>query len=362
MPDHNSHNVDQEEEKLLKSISFGKLMIPVFLGVGAVVYMITSQFDLGEIKKLSWTKSTIFWLLMAVLIYVLRHLCYSWRLRYASDNFFSLRQCIRLIIIWEFSSAASPTSVGGAGVAFYLLSQEKLGMARTMAVVLYTMVLDTLFLLVASPLFILVLGTFVVKPGVNDLFSDSTGLMYVLFWFFMFLYGIIFFYGLFINQNSISKLLRGLGKMPGLRRWQTGFNKTADEIIIAASEMQNKSMQFHLKNFWFTAGAWTLKFLGLNAVLLALVPDTCSSIYDQLVILGRGMSMHIISAFIPTPGASGVLEVLFGGFFTDYIPKRAASLVALIWRLITYYPYLLLGAVIIPIWIRDVIRARKYGR
>jgi glycosyltransferase 2 family protein len=360
MTDQQDH-IKSEEETLLKSISFGKLMIPVVLGVGAVLYMITAQFDLTEIKKLHWSINTVWWLVVAVGIYVIRHLCYAWRLRYASNNFFSLKQAIRLIVIWEFSSAASPTAVGGAGVAFYLLSQEKFGMAKTMAVVIYTMVLDTLFLLIASPLFIIIFGAFIVKPGVENIFTDPTGFLYILVWFFMFAYGFLFFYGLFINPNSISKLLHGMGRLPLLKRWQPGFHKTAQEIIIAADEMKHKDFKFHIRNFSYTAGAWILKFLGLNAVLLALVPDSCSTVYDQLVILGRGMCMHIITAFSPTPGGAGIVEIFFGRFFTDYIPESTASLVALIWRLITYYPYLLLGAVIIPIWLRDVIRSRKSG-
>jgi uncharacterized protein (TIRG00374 family) len=66
------------------------------------------------------------------------------------------------------------------------------------------------------------------------------------------------------------------------------------------------------------------------------------------------MAMHTIEAFSPTPGASGVAEYLFGGFFSDYIPKGISSLIALVWRLIGYYSYLIAGVIIIPIWFRQV--------
>ena len=36
-----------------------------------------------------------------------------------SDYAFSWPKAIQLIVIWEFSTAVSPTSVGGAGVAFW---------------------------------------------------------------------------------------------------------------------------------------------------------------------------------------------------------------------------------------------------
>lgn len=72
--------------------------------------------------------------------------------------------------------------------------------------------------------------------------------------------------------------------------------------------------------------------------------------------------MYVITAFSPTPGGAGIAEYLFGGFFSDYIPESVGSLVALIWRLITYYPYLILGAIIIPIWIRGIIVKRRLLR
>ena len=69
--------------------------------------------------------------------------------------------------------------------------------------------------------------------------------------------------------------------------------------------------------------------------------------------------MHVTTAFSPTPGGAGVAEYLFGGYFIDYVSEGIASLVALIWRIITYYTYLIGGAIIIPIWIREVMNRRR---
>jgi glycosyltransferase 2 family protein len=65
--------------------------------------------------------------------------------------------------------------------------------------------------------------------------------------------------------------------------------------------------------------------------------------------------MMIIS---PTPGGSGFAEVILGRYISDTIPAgldHAGSLalaVAIIWRIISYYPYLIIGASIIPGWIQ----------
>jgi uncharacterized protein (TIRG00374 family) len=71
--------------------------------------------------------------------------------------------------------------------------------------------------------------------------------------------------------------------------------------------------------------------------------------------------MHVVTAFTPTPGGSGVAEYLFGGFYSDYISEGISSLAALIWRLITYYPYLIAGVIIVPIWFSDIVKRKRTG-
>ena len=53
------------------------------------------------------------------------------------------------------------------------------------------------------------------------------------------------------------------------------------------------------------------------------------------------------------------MELMFSGFFSDYISEGIGSVGALLWRLITYYPYLILGIIIIPNWLRRIVRLKK---
>lgn len=80
---------------------------------------------------------------------------------------------------------------------------------------------------------------------------------------------------------------------------------------------------------------------------------------NQAIIYARSETMYAITQFSPTPGAAGVSELLFGGFFSDYVPKSVGSIIALIWRLITYYPYLILGVILVPNWLRKLINSKR---
>lgn len=61
----------------------------------------------------------------------------------------------------------------------------------------------------------------------------------------------------------------------------------------------------------------------------------------------------------PTPGGSGFAEFVFTRFLGEFIPVEPAILgtvaiaMALIWRLATYYPYLVIGAIMFPRWIKS---------
>jgi glycosyltransferase 2 family protein len=56
----------------------------------------------------------------------------------------------------------------------------------------------------------------------------------------------------------------------------------------------------------------------------------------------------------PTPGGSGFAEYVFTNYLVDFLPMSSVAVVmALVWRLITYYPYLIAGSIIFPKWLKD---------
>ena len=54
--------------------------------------------------------------------------------------------------------------------------------------------------------------------------------------------------------------------------------------------------------------------------------------------------VYIIGAFVPIPGASGGIEYGFTQFFGVYVGLDIISAVLLLWRFITYYLGVILGA------------------
>lgn len=352
----------EEQQEVLKSIRISRIIVPILIGLGVVGYLFWKQYDPEEFSKIEWTNHTTFWVCVSLTFLIIRHFAYAKRLRILSEGVFSWRKCIELIFIWEFSSAVSPTSVGGSAVALFVLSQEKLSAAKTTTIVLYSAILDTIFFVGTLPIFILLLGPEIIRPNMSG-FDDIDGWGYTFLgaYVLMMFYGTAFFYGIFINPKPIKKIVVGATRIKWLRKYRHKAVELGNDIIIASKEMKLKKWNFHLSAFLSTATAWSCRFLLLNCLIIAFVETTPLDFISQFKLYARLETMFVIMAFSPTPGGVGIAEATFGGFVTDYLPVSGniGLTIAVLWRLFTYYSYLLLGAIIIPNWIRNLINERK---
>lgn len=362
-----NENVGAEQE-LMESIRFSRVIIPVVLGLGVVGYLLYSAITKEPLPKIDWTGFTIMMLALSVVLLGLRHFAYMVRLRILTDGFFSWKKCFELIFIWEFSSAITPTSVGGSAVAMFVLSQEKLPAGKIATIVFYSMVLDTLFFVVGLPLLFLFLGSQMIYPE-----SGGDGFQFWRNWFYiayvlMIIYGSVFLYGIIISPTKVKRFLTWICSFGFLKRFKEKAEGLGNDMVLAATEIKGKPLSFHLGAFGATATAWTIRFVLVMVLMMAFVPVVREgfSLFQQTLIYGRLEVMFVVLALSPTPGSSGVAEAAFGPFLSDFIVNAdgkylagMAIIIAFLWRVLTYFFYLFAGAIVIPNWIRKLVNDRK---
>lgn len=273
-----------------------------------------------------------------------------------SNGAFRFRHAVELVFIWEFASAISPTSIGGSAVAVFFLSQEKISPAKAVSIVMYTVIIDSFFFLVSMVLLLMIFGPPLIRPDMESMLQPY-GITYMIVWLFILAYATILVWGLF-RPRIIKNILFGLSKLPLIRRFKRTLVKTGQDVVLTSQEIRKMPKRFHLKAIATTVGAWVMRFVAVNFIILALV-EMDFDMMEQFLIYARSQTMYVITQFSPTPGGSGVMELMFSGFFTDYISAGLGSLGALLWRVITYYPYLIIGAIIIPNWITRVIKHKR---
>lgn len=346
----------EKRAKILKKFSAKRIIWPVLIGVGGLFgYMFYKDFDINAFDKISWTWTTSIFIFIALLMMVVRHFAYMYRIRVLVDKELSWWQCFDVIMLWEFASAATPSIVGGTTFALFLLYKEKVSAGRSTTIVLFTAFLDELFFMLIAPIFFLIVGTNVIFPNFenNELISLSNGFFYafVVGYSALLVYTLLLAYGLLVNPKGFKKMLVKIFSIKLLRRWKDGIEKTSDDIVTASENLQHEDLNFWIKTFGATLASWSARFLVVNFMLLAFASIAG---YDQIIIFARQIVMWVIMLVTPTPGSSGMAEVAFEAFLIDYTPQGLALAMALLWRILSYYPYLFLGVLVLPRWIKRV--------
>ena len=348
-------NLTDEQLQVLQSLRASRMILPIGIGLSVVALLLWKQYKPHEFSKIEWTTHTFLWIFAAFVLLVMRHLAFSLRMYILAQGHFSFRKCIELIFIFEFSLCITPTTVGGSAVSLFVMTQEKLSAARTTTIVIYKMVLDTIFFIGTLPILFLIAGPQIIRPGMFHI-SDMDWRARIFFFSYlgMAAYGTFFFVGLFVHPKWIKQFLVWWTHFPLLSRFQQSAIKLGDEIILASKDMKNLGLKQHIGAFLCTWTAWTCKFFLISCLIIGIVNPPMTALREVLL-YSRLESMFIIMAFSPSPGGAGFAEFAFGHFLSDFVNIASVALItAFIWRLMSYYAYLAAGAIIVPNWIRKV--------
>ncbi|OYT15288.1 MAG: TIGR00374 family protein [Bacteroidetes bacterium 4572_77] len=345
-------------QKLKKSLSPSKIVWPILLGFGVAAWLLFGDINADSFSFFEWSLSAVFWIFISLLMMVLRDVAYMWRLRILTHKKLKWYDSFQVIMLWEFSSAVSPSVVGGTGPAIYFLYKEGLNIGRSTAVVLTAIFLDELFFIIMVPLMVLFFG-FMAFPQEGSALLNNMQLYFWMAYSLILIYTILLAYALFINPYTIKKLLSYIFLLPFLRRWRGKVRKLGNQLIITSKVFKEQRIGFWLKSFFATFISWTARYWVINFIFLAFFSQAIGW-YENFLIYARQLSMWILLLISPTPGGSGIAEYIFTDFLGDIIPNLEWAVpLAILWRLISYYPYLFIGAVVLPRWLRKVFETKK---
>ncbi|MGC6532508.1 MAG: lysylphosphatidylglycerol synthase transmembrane domain-containing protein [Flavobacteriales bacterium] len=395
---------EQQEQEISSQLSMRRLILPVLLGLAAAGWLMwrtldevkfvqvsqgqTAQWEWVDgnangtidfsdpedfapsetgtyLRKTSWQllgeqefDAWAVWALVgALLMVILREAGYTYRMRVLTDKQLSWKQSFQVVMLWEFSSALTPSVVGGSGVAIYFLNKEGLNLGKATATIFVTAMMDELFYILSVPIVFLLIGGDALYPADWSDGSFGQGAVQTLFYLgygFIVLLTLTITSSLFLFPRRLKRLLMRLFSLPILRRWRKDITQAGQEIEIASVELKGRPASYWVKAMGSTVLSWTARFVTLNFIIMAFVGPI-----NHGVVYGRQMVMWVIMLISPTPGSSGVAEYFFSIFFADIVTIGAqVLLIALLWRFLTYFIYLIMGALILPRWYRRVQRKK----
>jgi uncharacterized protein (TIRG00374 family) len=307
----------------------------------------TKQTAVEVLQKVDWNAHVFIWMFLAIFGMFGRDLAYMWRIRLLAKGKLSFKRSFFVIMLWEFASALAPGVMSGAAVAMFILHREKIEMGRATAMVILTAFFDNLFYVVFIPLLFLILPA-------TDLFpkdGDISHLSFV-FWTGFSVFAVlclVLFTSIFVYPKLFLKIGNGLKHLPFLNRFHSKALRFGEDLELTARSFKKERFGFWMKVFGATIISWSSRFFVINCILQAFIS---LGFLQHVQVFMKQFVLWMFLRISPTPGGSGVAEWAFAELLSDYSSSLILlGTLAVFWRLISYYPYLIIGSVILPRWL-----------
>jgi len=348
--------MEQNRKTLLENFSTRRILIPVFIGLGVVGYMLYRDPAARDLSALR--DARIHWLIITIFVLIVRDAGYMYRIRHITEKALSWRQSVDVIMLWEFASCVMPSVVGGSTVATFIVNKEGIPLGKSLAYVMVTAMLDNLYFVIVAPIVLLATqgNVFPEVTGLSFSVSSSLNIAFIISYCLMAFYALLMVYALFFKPTSVKRLLVRLTSFKFLRRWRQAAYKHGNELVAASEQIKGKGWKYWWHAGISTAFVWTARYYVVSCIIAAFIH---LSLPEHLLVFARNFVWKVVLLVAVTPGGAGIVEGTFNVFFQDFITPSLLVLILLFYRVATYYLYLVLGSVFLPRWVARVFGSKK---
>ena len=347
-----------------KYFSFWKILLPVLIGITVVVMMFwheSRKDNLVQVfNEIHFTWRTWLCILLGFVFMWGRDFGLTWRFRALTDRDLSWGKAFKVDFLCEFTSCVTPSAVGGSSMGMVFMNTQGIEIGRATTLMITTLFLDELFFVISCPLVVALTPDKYIFGSDAGAFSQGIKLTFWIVYAIIAAWTFILFTGIIWKPEWIRNLLSKISKWRLLQKWSSDISGMGENMVATSKELKKKPFLFWLEVFGGTALSWVSRYLVVNALFLGFVP-----VDDrwQWVILARQFVIWVVLMVSPTPGGSGVSEWIFSNYYGDLLPSVGMALImAIFWRIISYYVYLGIGAAIVPGWLKESLGKLKEKR
>lgn len=290
----------------------------------------------------------IFWLLVSIFLvfasWIFRSLSiYDVILKF--DQNYTIKKAFHLTIVTQFFNAITPFATGGQPFQIYALKKEGISYTKGTNIIMQNFIVYQIALVLLGMLSVL-LNVFFHIFKTNSLLKQLVTIGFVVNTFVVvFLFLIAFekkfsrwILGIFISLLEKCHLIRDKNKK--IKEW--------DEYVY--SFHQGASLLFHDKKMFLkTIFSNFISLICLYLVPLSVLYGMGNFDMNVVNVLVSSSYTMLMGAFVPIPGGTGGLEYGYTCFFGNFIKGPVLHASMLIWRSITYYLGLIIGAIFLNI-------------
>ena len=323
--------------KIIKNIKKNTIFLLI---ITVIVLYIVLKDDFKDIVNIL-TKIDIKYILLAFLFYAL-FIVIKGYVNYKITNDkskLSLKEAIKHNIITQFFNGVTPFSTGGQPMEVYMLMEHDIPIAKATNQTIQSFIFYQIALVICGSIAVINNFLFPIFPKVR-------------------LLQILVLLGFIINVLVVVALIL-------ISQSKRVTNKLSNLSIKIMKKLKLKVDEDDIKQKFsdYHEGFKELrkrKKLFIGGVLLNIISLLCLYIVPMFILYSMGdftsltvnntitasAYVYIIGGFVPIPGASGGIEYGFGRFFGNFIGASTLSAVLLLWRFITYYVGVIIGALV----------------
>ncbi len=290
-----------------------------------------------------------FWIIIALVLVFSYWFFKSISLNKIICNFkkdYGFLKTFSFILKINFFNAITPFSSGGQPYELYYLKKENLKMADVTTIVIQKFVVYQIALVLLGLIAIISNHVFNIFKS-NDLIKHLVTLGFIV----NFLVTLVLFLLAFtrkLNKFFIKVVMEIMEKLKIVKNKEKRiekFNKYINELYDGTKKLLNNKIEF-IKMI-------SLNFMGLIClylVPLALLYSTGDyQSFNGLISIVSSSYVMLIGSFVPIPGGSGGLEFGFMKFYGSFIKGGTLTAIMIIWRFVTYYIPMVIGAIALSI-------------
>ncbi len=331
----------------MKSLnSIRKNAIILLLMTSIILFLVLKDNLTGIIGTIS--QINIIYLIIAILFFLLYLAlkAYPVYISIGNKNKLTFKEAIKHNIITQFFNGITPFSTGGQPMEIYMLTEHNIKLSEATSITIQNFIFYQTALVIYGAIAVFCNYVFNIFPQTPILRR------LVLLGFIVNTLVALALYSVSISKKLTSSFTTNIIKLLG----KIHIIKEPEKLIETSLK---KLDEFH-DNIKVLRKRKKLFILGILFNLLSL---SCFYIIPLFIVFGfseftslnvlttlvTSAYVLIIGSFVPIPGASGGIEYGFLRFFGHFLSTTILSSVLLVWRFITYYLWMIIGAIIFSI-------------
>jgi hypothetical protein len=316
-------------------ISFKRILWPLLLSLVVLVVIAVYTFEPAEFRQIvdglnGW------WMTAALASVIVRVYMGGWRLDYISRGRLGRAGGIRGQLAWDFFSNVTPSAIGGAPfAALYVARDKRIDVGESTAVLLFSMVLDQLWIAMTIPI-VLIASIYleVIPASLGD--AGTAG--FVIYFLGLLVWVVIFAYATMFRPDYLQRIASWIFRFRWLRRFHSRVDREMRQLRHRAKILRSQPPGFYVKSFLLTIGTGVSRYLLLLFVVWSFLEE-----FDKVLLVLRTAAMALGSLVMPTPGGAGGIEGLYALFVGPLIPAATLAPTLLVWRFLGYYVFVGVG-------------------